>query len=392
MPVADLVVVRADVAVSASSMKSLLIVAGLFASLALWAQPIQTQAATIPNFVIGAVAEVTAYSAAPFDENSSMHQGSGVFVDHGGCVYTNAHVVLNLETGEQVPYLGVAVAKDRARAPEFLYSAEVVFVDPTLDLAYICPFVETGIFTEYFDRFAEPHFEERAFGEDHWVLGYPSGGEGTVTVSPGNIVGFIQGPDVTYWSGLGEVDPEQLKLYKSDALAGPGVSGGIMIDSEYRLMGVPFAGTVLPGGFLFVLSEDVYLEFERRLDIHRFAQGLVPLDCVMDKESGYFLQSGVQFYDRQCRFAREANMEFEVKNTYKAFCSVDISQARMMEAIRRSKELGDLSAWSDSVLARCQNIMPSSDSVSPKASSSRVASLKKSSRSSNNSNMSNIAQ
>jgi len=369
-------------------MKAFMLAAGLFASLAVLAQPAQTQAATLPNFVIGGVAQITAYSAAPFDENSSMHSGSGVFVDHGGCVYTNAHVVLNSETHEPVPFLGVAVAKNRSRAPEFLYSAEIVFVDPTLDLAYLCPFVETGIFTEYFDRLTEPGFEQTAFGEDVWLLGYPGAGEGTVTVSPGHIVGFIDNPDVTYWSGLLNVDETQLKLYKTDALAGPGVSGGVMIDNQYRLKGVPFAGTVLPGAFVFVLSEDVYQEFEHRLDTYRYAQGLVPLDCVMDTESGYYLQSGVQFYDRQCRFSRDANMEFEVKNTYKAFCSVDISQPRMMEAIRRSKELGDLSAWSDSVLARCSHATPVVDGVSPKASSSRVAGLKKTSRSSTSFNMS----
>lgn len=335
------------------------------------------QAATAPDYIIRAVAEITTYSQMPFDDNTSIKQGSGVFIDHGGCLYTNAHVILNAETGEPDPHIGVAIATDRSRAPEFAFEGEAVFVDQSLDLAYVCPKEPNGIFTEYFERFREPMFEERAFGEDVWVLGYPAAGEGTITVGPGRIVGFINDPDVSQWLGVVNLDTPKLKLYKTDALAGPGVSGGVMIDSQQRLMGVPFAGSIIAGAYTFVLSEDVYLEFERRLQQHLFAQGLVPLDCVYDAESGYFVQSSLKYYDNQCASAYDQNMETEVKLMHQAFCAVDISQERLIAAIRRSKELGDLSKWSDSILARCGKTKQDAGSVAPKSKFAQTVKIKK---------------
>ncbi len=343
---------RAENASNVKRMYRTLVISAAVASLAFFPSAV-AQAATAPNFIIRAVAEVTTYTQEPFDDNTSIKQGSGVFIDHGGCLYTNSHVVINAETGEVDPHIGIAIATDRGRAPEFAFEGEAVFVDQSLDLAYVCPKEPNGVFTEYFERFSEPHFDSRAFGEDVWVLGYPASGEGTITVSPGNIVGFIENPDVSQWLGIVRLDTEQLKLYKTDALAGPGVSGGVMIDQEYRLVGVPFAGSIIAGAFTFVLSEDVYLEFERRVQAHLFAQGLVPLDCVYDGDSGYFVQSSQRFYDNQCTLAYDEAMEHEVKLMHKAFCAVDISPKRLVSAVRRSKELGDLSKWSDSILARC---------------------------------------
>ena len=94
------------------------------------------------------------------------------------------------------------------------------------------------------------------------------------------------------------------------------------------------------------------------------------------------------FNDRACTSPRDLNMEYEVKNVYKSFCSVDISQDRMMEAIRRSQQLGDLSAWSDSVIARCGTPEQQAASVRPKAALRPTVKSKKSKLPSTNVNMS----
>ncbi len=371
-------------------MKKLLTLGGfIFASAFLLPQA--TQAAPLRNFVINAVAEVTAYKSEPFDVNSSIKQGSGVFVDNGGCLYTNSHVVIDIESGAVEPHIGVAIQKDRAHAPEFAFEGEVLFVDQNVDLAYVCPLGKTKVFTDYFERATAPKFDTHHFGDSVWAIGYPASGEGTVTVAPGHIVGFIDSPDISEWSGLVKLDVTQLKLYKTDALAGPGISGGVLIDDNYQLVGVPFAGTAIPGAFTFVLAEDVYQEFGRRLEVEMTNTGRWPSDCVLDA-SGFYEHGGVLYNDRACTSTRNLNMEYEVKNIYKSFCSVDISKERMMEAIRRSQQLGDLSAWSDSVIARCGTPEQQAAFAQPKAVFKPAAKSKKSQPSSTKANMSKRLQ
>lgn len=367
-------------------MKKILIAGGLVFAATLW-QPQATHAATLRNFVMNAVAEVTTYKQEPFDDNTSIKQGSGVFVDNGGCLYTNSHVVLDLESGNVLPHVGIAIPKARGKAPEFAYEGEVLFVDQNLDLAYVCPLGKTKVFTDYFDRATEPQFDKHSFGDDVWALGYPASGEGTLTVAPGQIVGFIEDPDISEWSGLVKLDTKQLKIYKTDALAGPGISGGVLINNNYQLVGVPFAGTAIPGAFTFVLSEDVYQEFGRRLEAELTRTGVWPSDCVLDK-SGFYEQGGALFNDRACTSPRDLNMEYEVKMTYKAFCSVDISQERMMNAVRRSQQLGDLSAWSDSVIARCGTAEQQQAAARPNVALKLTSKVKKAKTLSTNANMS----
>jgi len=312
-----------------------------------------TQAQELPDFVVKAVAQVSTYSQTPYEPENRTKQGSGVFVDHGGCLYTNSHVVMDLEAGEIEPNIVISVTEDRGKNPEFLVEGEVVFVEQALDLAYVCPKYETDIFTHFFERKKTSSFYDIPFGKNVWVMGYPGAGEGTITISPGNIVGFLDNPDISRWAGIPELDPEELQLYKTDALSGPGVSGGLLVDENLELVGIPFAGSVIPGAFIFVLSDDVYIEFERRLQIFLHEQDLVPSDCVYDNNSDYYLKAGLKFYDNQCELGFDEVMEAEVKQTWKAFCGTAISQQRLVPAIRRSKELGDLAKWSDNLTLIC---------------------------------------
>ncbi|MBI4121813.1 MAG: trypsin-like peptidase domain-containing protein [Parcubacteria group bacterium] len=334
--------------------RSLLIaLAATLLGLPLFAPVAEVHAQELPGFVVGAVAEVVAHKEKPFNSDNKIKQGSGVFADHGGCLYTNAHVVMNVDTKELEPRLAVNITTNRARRPTFAFEGEAVFVDVGLDLAYVCPVRDTGIFTEYFDRVDEPMFEKRKFGEEVFIMGFPAAGEGTITISPGHIIGFMENPDVEKWLGTPELDGEYLKIYKTDALSGPGVSGGVMVNSKLELVGVPFAGTLLPGAFIFSLSEDVYQEFDRRMRTHLYRENLVPLDCVYDITTHYYRQGGAAFYDQACTMAFDEAMEHEVASMFAAFCGQAIPSSRLVSAVKRSKELGDLSQWSQSIEAKC---------------------------------------
>lgn len=323
--------------------------------------PLPSQAQELPDFVVKAVAEITIYDAQPFTDETRLRQGSGVFVDHGGCLFTNAHVVLDLDTDEPDEHIVVRVTTNRAQKPEMLYEGEVVFVDQAVDLAYVCPIESNQIFTHFFERALEPAFTTTPFGKEIWIMGFPGAGEGTITISPGHIVGFVEQPNIEFWVGIPDLDPDQLKMYKTDALSGPGVSGGMLVDRELNLIGVPFAGSQFPGAFVFSLSEDVLLDFERRTHLHLLKEGLVPQDCIFDWASQYYVRAGEQYYDNQCEYPFDATMEQEVKQTWRAFCGTDISDQRKVAALRRSKELGDLGAWSSNLELICPKAVADSD-------------------------------
>jgi hypothetical protein len=74
---------------------------------------------------------------------------------------------------------------------------------------------------------------------------------------------------------------------------------------------------------------------------------------VLDPDEGYYRRAGVPYYDQHCTMEVDEFMEREVKQMYAAFCGKEIPTPRLVNAIRRSKELGDLSKWSASVEARC---------------------------------------
>ncbi len=328
-----------------------LLIAAVFAVSAPMVPPANAQ--LLPNFVVGAVAEVSAYKDVPFVKENRLKQGSGVFVDHRGCLYTNSHVALDLTIDEPVPHIVVKVTKDRSRPPEFAFEGEVIYVDQGLDLAYVCPKEETDLFTHFFLRRDSAQYEQVPFGKEVWVMGYPGAGEGTITISPGHVVGFIEQPDTTQWVGVPDLDPSRLSLYKADALAGPGISGGLLVDEDLNLMGIPFAGSLVPGAFIFVLSEKVYMQFERQIRQHLHEEGMVPSDCVYDEQTKYYYRAGEAYYDDLCEYSFDADMETEVRNAYMAFCKETIPQSRLVPAIARSKELGSLAKWSASLSEMC---------------------------------------
>jgi S1-C subfamily serine protease len=149
--------------------------------------------------------------------------GSGSVVDEG-LVLTNFHVVATRPECPN-PSAGVLSGSDLTREIDELQPAQVVAVDPLLDLAVLrvdglnAPPVERG--------------DSRSVtaGDRLRVLGYPgyTTGDGmAVTVTDG-IVSGIQGQD-----GVGEG-----AWFRTDALIAHGNSGGAAFSTSGRLIGVP---------------------------------------------------------------------------------------------------------------------------------------------------------
>jgi putative serine protease PepD len=150
-------------------------------------------------------------------------QGSGVVIDEQGHVLTNNHVVA-AGTGGQVQ-----VALSDAR----VFDAEVVGTDPATDLAVIrMDSAPDDLTAVQFDD-----SEELEVGQPVMALGNPLGLSHTVTVG---IVSALDRPVTTQGAGTSPDEPTQVvtNAIQTDAAVNPGNSGGALVDTAGRLVGI----------------------------------------------------------------------------------------------------------------------------------------------------------
>lgn len=158
--------------------------------------------------------------------------GSGVIVEPDGVILTNAHVVTS-GGGCQFTSIGVARTLDSSSAPELRYRAQVLAVDQGLDLAVvkIIDWLDDSNTDELPQSFPAAPLGDSStvrLGDDVRILGYPVIGGDTITLTTGSVSGF------TSQAGVGS-----RALIKTDATISAGNSGGMAIDSNGRVIGIP---------------------------------------------------------------------------------------------------------------------------------------------------------
>jgi hypothetical protein len=126
----------------------------------------------------------------------------------------------------------VALTTDDSEPPELLYRADVLAVDTTADLAVLrVAEVLPDVDAEVPDRFpAAPlgDSDKIDLGDQIRILGYPVIGGETITLTTGSVSGFTSQP------GLGVRG-----LIKTDASISAGNSGGLAVDADGRVIGIP---------------------------------------------------------------------------------------------------------------------------------------------------------
>jgi S1-C subfamily serine protease len=160
------------------------------------------------------------------DNGDFLSGGSGSVISSDGLVLTAAHIV-----DGQPARIEIGVSENVHEPTEAKYLAEVEALDDTLDLAVLkitmdingdretglrLPFVETG------------DSDTLQILEDIRILGFPSTGGQTLTATRGQVSGFEEDSDIG-----------ERSLLKTDATIGGGSSGGMAVNSEGRLIGVP---------------------------------------------------------------------------------------------------------------------------------------------------------
>lgn len=188
------------------------------------------------------------------DEWKWLGGGSGSVVTPDGLILTNAHVVRPRAPGRAVAEgavpgtpnpdrLVISVLQDTNAPPVRTYLAEVRTVEGYLDLA-VLEITETidGRPVDALDL----NFVELGDSDDLQrfdrvrVLGYPGIGGGGLIATEGTVSGFDTEPR----------DPSLGRVWiQTDAALNPGNSGGMALDDEGRLIGVPTrAGAIVEAG------------------------------------------------------------------------------------------------------------------------------------------------
>jgi S1-C subfamily serine protease len=145
------------------------------------------------------------------DELVPGWSGSGSILTPDGYILTNAHVVLS-DRYYQVEDLVVALTTEEDQPPEPMYYAEVIQADAELNLPYI-PLGDS---------------DELRLGDPLTIIGYPTIGGGTITLTRGDVSGFTA-----------QTEYGDRAFIKTSATIAGGNSGGLAATDDGHLVGIP---------------------------------------------------------------------------------------------------------------------------------------------------------
>jgi S1-C subfamily serine protease len=179
------------------------------------------------------------------DQDGDMSgSGSGTFISADGLILTNFHVVGDPETGElyrQDGTVGIGVIEDPTEPAIPRFYAQVVVGDPSLDLAVVrvVSYLDGDSLPSNLNLNYIPFGDSETldFGDDIISIGFLGVGivneVVSLTYTEGHVAGFVSEGGAKVW-------------IKTDALTGPGNSGGMVVNNGGEIIGVHTAGSSDP--------------------------------------------------------------------------------------------------------------------------------------------------
>ena len=154
--------------------------------------------------------------------------GSGTIVTSTGMIFTNQHVI------EGAQEIAILFLDSLEEPPVFKYLANIVASFPDEDFAILqIDRDSTGAFLEMRSLdlpFLNPTYPDITLGERVYVFGYPAIGDGYLVLVDGMITtiqnGVVNGERMPVW-------------YQTDAEISPGNSGGVVVNGNGELVGIP---------------------------------------------------------------------------------------------------------------------------------------------------------
>ena len=175
------------------------------------------------------------------DKGDMLGSGSGTILTADGMILSNFHVVGDLETKElnnSKGLIAIGVLDDPTEPPVVNYLAQVVQVDPDLDLSVSCivsDLKNRPVKNVKFPAVPIGDADQLSLGDNITVIGFPGVGFGehgdtpSLTFSKGSVAGFESRDRVKVW-------------IKTDAATGPGDSGAMVVNEAGEIIGVHTQG------------------------------------------------------------------------------------------------------------------------------------------------------
>jgi len=167
--------------------------------------------------------------------------GSGTIISEDGLVLTNAHVATDMYdevglNGGPMDGLVIAMTSREDRPPTPMYFAEVVAYDAQIDLALLQITRDLdGKPVDAADLALTPvtlgDSDEVHLGDELYIFGYPTIGEGYITFTSGRVSGF---------ESTEQASGESIRTWiRTDSTIAGGNSGGTGVSAAGELIGVP---------------------------------------------------------------------------------------------------------------------------------------------------------
>jgi V8-like Glu-specific endopeptidase len=171
------------------------------------------------------LARSTVYIEVTDQDRSLCWTGSGVIVQDGTKVLTNAHVATPAASDPQeCTNISVGITESVEKKPTLFIDAKIVKIDENLDLALL-ELLDTEPNTYNALKFKEG---DSQLDTRIRVIGYPGIGGATLTLTNGVIAGID--------------DESSAQFYKVSAKISPGNSGGPVVNDQGLLIGIATAG------------------------------------------------------------------------------------------------------------------------------------------------------
>ena len=171
------------------------------------------------------LARSTVYIEVTDQDRSLCWTGSGVIVEDGTKVLTNAHVATPAASDPQeCTNISVGITESVEKKPTLFIDAKIVQIDENLDLALLELLdIEPNTYNALKFKEGDSQLDTRIR-----VIGYPGIGGATLTLTNGVIAGID--------------DESSAQFYKVSAKISPGNSGGPVVNDQGLLIGIATAG------------------------------------------------------------------------------------------------------------------------------------------------------
>ena len=202
--------------------KSISMVLGTFLVMAMF--PLPSTKAAEP---FSPTVKIVSYEQYLNGQQQALMEGSGTIITPEGKILTNAHVIMNEDSGKPMDSFAICVNEDSKQPPLCRFTATLIKYDNKIDLALlqIKPNPIWGAHPGNFPYLTYDANLDPQEGDSVSVRGFSASGGSTINTTQGQISGFETMNGFSY--------------IKTDADIDAGNSGGTMLDANGNFIGVP---------------------------------------------------------------------------------------------------------------------------------------------------------